>query len=125
MSPYILFSRFWEGLRRESSDKIRFCVSHDGPTDGVETFCLPCFMFKNKTKTMLLNRRGSNIMEPMLLHIGAHQIFFLHNRLFNQNYFFPFTSICCGKILNAKITAKICEKIYEKINGKHLKFLIL
>ena len=40
----------------------------------------------------------------MLLYIGAHQIFFLHNRLFNQNYFFPFTSIYCGKILNAKIT---------------------
>jgi hypothetical protein len=28
-------------------------------------------------------------------------------------------------MLNAKITAKICEKIYEKINGKHLKLLIL
>ena len=63
-------------------------------------------------------------MEPMLLYIGAHQIFFLHNRLFNQNYFCPFTSIYCGKILNAKITAKICEKIYEKINRKHLNLLI-
>ena len=28
-------------------------------------------------------------------------------------------------MLNAKITAKICEKIYEKINGKHLNLLIL
>jgi hypothetical protein len=64
-------------------------------------------------------------MEPRLQYIGAHQIFFLHNRLVNQKYFFPITSIYCGKILNAKITAKICEKIYEKINGKHFKFLIL
>ena len=28
-------------------------------------------------------------------------------------------------MLDAKITAKICEKIYEKINGKHLNLLIL
>ena len=30
----------------------------------------------------------------------------------------------CRKIFNAKITAKICETIYEKINGKHLNLLI-
>ena len=30
----------------------------------------------------------------------------------------------CRKIFNAKITAKICKKIYEKINGKHLNLLI-
>ena len=57
-SPWILFSKFWDGLRRESSDKTRFCVSHDGPTNGLETFCLPCFMFKNKTKNMFVEPKG-------------------------------------------------------------------
>ena len=57
-SPWILFSKFWEGLRRESSDKTRFCVSHDGPTNELETFCLPCFMFKNKTKNMFVEPKG-------------------------------------------------------------------
>ena len=30
----------------------------------------------------------------------------------------------CRKIFNAKITGKICGKIYEKINGKHFNLLI-
>ena len=64
-SPWILFSKFWEGLRRESSDKTRFCVSHDGPTNELETFCLPCFMFKNKTKNMFVEPKG-------LQYNGAH-----------------------------------------------------
>ena len=29
----------------------------------------------------------------------------------------------CRKISNAKITAKVCEKIYEKINGKHFNLI--
>ena len=58
-------------MKRESSDKTRFCVSHDGLSNGLETFCLPCFMFKNKTKNMFLNRRGSNILEPRLQYNGA------------------------------------------------------
>ena len=29
----------------------------------------------------------------------------------------------CRKIFNAKIAAKICEKIYENINGKHFNIL--
>ena len=39
-------------MKRESSDKTRFCVSHHGLSNGLETFCLPCFMFKNKTKSV-------------------------------------------------------------------------
>ena len=44
--------------RREGSDKTRFCVSYDGPTNELETFCLPCFMFKNKTKNMFVEPKG-------------------------------------------------------------------
>ena len=58
-------------MKRESSDKTRFYVSHDGLSNGLETFCLPCFMFKNKTKTQFLNRRDSNILEPRLQYNGA------------------------------------------------------
>ena len=41
----ILFWSFWKG-----SNKTGFCVSHDGQTNWLETCCLPCFMFDNKTK---------------------------------------------------------------------------
>ena len=61
-------------MKRESSDKTRFCVSHDGLSNGLETFCLPCFMFKNKTKNMFLNQRGSNLLEPRLQYIGAPSV---------------------------------------------------
>ena len=52
---------------------------------------------KIKQKTCLLNRRGSNIMEPRLQYIGAHQICFLHNRLVNQKYFFAITPMRFNK----------------------------
>ena len=83
-------------MKRESSDKTRFCVSHDGLSNGLETISLPCFMFKNKTKKHIILTEGapiywslgSNIMEPGLQYIGAHQIFVLQNRLLGQNYSF-------------------------------------
>ena len=52
---------------------------------------------KIKQKTCFLNRRGSNIMEPRLQYIGAHQIFFLHNRLVGQKYFFAITQMSFNK----------------------------
>ena len=45
-------------MKRESSDKTRFCVSHDGLSNVLETFCLSCFMFKNKTKNMFFEPKG-------------------------------------------------------------------
>ena len=78
-SPKILFSIFWGGMKRESSDKTRFCVSLEGLPNGLGTFSSPWFMFENKTKNMFLTRRGSNIMEPGRQYIGAHQIFFPKN----------------------------------------------
>ena len=51
-------------MKRESSDKTRFCVSHDGLSNVLETFCLPCFMLKNKTKNMFFELKG-------LQYIGA------------------------------------------------------
>ena len=58
-------------MKRDSSDKTRFCVSHDGLTNGLETFCFQRFVFKYKTKNFFLNRRGSNILEPGLQYNGA------------------------------------------------------
>ena len=68
-----------KGMKRESSDKTRFCVSLEGLPNGLGPFSLPWFMFENKTKNMFLTRRGSNIMEPGRQYIGAHQIFFPKN----------------------------------------------
>ena len=70
-SPKILFSIFWGGMKRESSDKTRFCVSLEGLPNGLGTFSSPWFMFENKTKNMFLTRRGSNILEPGRQYIGA------------------------------------------------------
>ena len=70
-APKILFSIFWGGMKRESSDKTRFCVSLEGLPNGLGTFSSPWFMFENKTKNMFLTRRGSNILEPGRQYIGA------------------------------------------------------
>ena len=70
-SPKILFSIFWGRMKRESSDKTRFCVSLEGLPNGLGTFSSPWFMFENKTKNMFLTRRGSNILEPGRQYIGA------------------------------------------------------
>ena len=35
--------------KRKSYDKTRFCVSREGLPNGLRTFCLLWFMFKNKT----------------------------------------------------------------------------
>ena len=64
-SPKILFSIFWGRMKRESSDKTRFCVSLEGLPNGLGTFSSPWFMFENKTKNMFLTRRSSNILEPL------------------------------------------------------------
>ena len=40
-SPKILFSIFWGGMKRESSDKTRFCVSLEGLPNGLGTFSSP------------------------------------------------------------------------------------
>ena len=84
-------------MKRESSDKTRFCVSHDGLSNGLETFCLPCFMFKNKTKNLFFEPRGSNILEPRLQYIGAHQTFVIQNRLVCLKYFFAITQMRFNK----------------------------
>ena len=39
-SPKILFSIFWKGMKRKSYDKTRFCVSHEGLSNGLGTFGL-------------------------------------------------------------------------------------
>ena len=39
-SPKILFSTFWKGMKRKSYDKTRFCVSHEGLSNGLGTFGL-------------------------------------------------------------------------------------
>ena len=74
-----LLSIFWKGMKIESYDKTRFCVSREGLPNELGTFSSPWFMFENKTKNMFLTRRGSNIMEPGRQYIGAHQIFFPKN----------------------------------------------
>ena len=48
----------WKGMKRENSDKTRFCVSQDCLTNGLETFCLPCFLLENKTKNMFCEQKG-------------------------------------------------------------------
>ena len=82
-SPKILFSTFWKGMKRKSYDKTRFCVSHEGLSNGLGTFGLTWYMFENKTKNMFLIWRGSNVLEPRLQYNGArapiywsHQFFF-------------------------------------------------
>ena len=70
-SPKILFSIFWKGMKRKSYDKTRFCVSHEGLSNGLGTFGLTWYMFENKTKNMFLIWRGSNILEPRLQYNGA------------------------------------------------------
>ena len=40
-SPKILFSIFWGRMKRESSDKTRFCVSLEGLPNGLGTFSSP------------------------------------------------------------------------------------
>ena len=70
-SPQILFSIFWKRMKRENSIKTRFCVSHEGLTNGQGAFDLPWFMFENKTKNMFLERWGSNVLEPRLQYNGA------------------------------------------------------
>ena len=67
----------------ESSDETRFCVSHEGLSNGLGTFGLTWYMFENKTKNMFLIWRGSNVLEPRLQYNGArapiywsHQFFF-------------------------------------------------
>ena len=77
-------------MKRESSDKTRFCVSHDGLSNVLETFCLPCFMLKNKTKNMFFEPKG-------LQYIGAHQIFVLQNRLVGLKYSFAITQMMFNK----------------------------
>ena len=84
-------------MKREGSDKTRFCVSHDGLSNGLETFCLPCFIFKNKTKNLFFEPRGSNILEPRLQYIGAHQTFVIQNRLVCLKYFFAITQMRFNK----------------------------
>ena len=77
-------------MKRESSDKTRFCVSHDGLSNVLETFCLPCFMLKNKTKNMFFEPKG-------LQYIGAYQIFVLQNRLVGLKYSFAITQMRFNK----------------------------
>ena len=65
-------------MKRESFDKTRFCVSHDGLCNGLETFTLPCFMFKKKhifltEEAPLYWSLGSNILEPL----GSKNKFFV------------------------------------------------
>ena len=43
-------SIFWRGIKRESSDKNRFCVSHEGLPDGLRTFNLLWFIQKCLTR---------------------------------------------------------------------------
>ena len=82
-SHKILFSIFWKGMKRKSYYKTRFCVSHEGLSNGLGTFGLTWYMFENKTKNMFLIWRGSNVLEPRLQYNGArapiywsHQFFF-------------------------------------------------
>ena len=86
-------------MKRVSSDKTRFCVSHDCLSNGLETFCLPCFMFKNKTKNVFLNRRGSNILEPRLQYNGARAPIYWSpsNRLVGLKYVFAITQLRFNK----------------------------
>ena len=64
---------------RERSDKTRFSVSHTGPTNGLETFCLTCFMLENKLNEYFVDLIWKkifyilfhNILEPGLHNNGA------------------------------------------------------
>ena len=64
---------------------------------------------------------GSNIMEPGLQYIGAHQIFLLHNRLVGQKYFFVITQMRFNKthsiwigLIQLKKWFSMCHKIMSR-----------
>ena len=88
-SPKILFSTFWKGMKRKSYDKTRFCVSHEGLSNGLGTFGLTWYMFENKTKNMFLIWRGSNVLEPRLQYNGARAPIY-----WSPSIFFPIRHKC-------------------------------
>ena len=67
LQPQNLFSKFWKGMKRESSDKTRFWVSREGQPIDLGTLSSPWFTFGKKNNNMILAVQDSSL-EDLVTH---------------------------------------------------------